>query len=77
MKECVKRLFGHVASKMNPRNLRHCFELLGLDFMIDAKGQVSIMYGYMNKTLNLSNNTCKLLVLTRQLSLNSMLVGCD
>lgn len=40
MRECVKRLFELVARKMNPRNLQHCFELLGLDFMIDAKGQV-------------------------------------
>ena len=42
MRECVKRLFDLVAGKMNPRNLQHCFELLGLDFMIDAKGQVII-----------------------------------
>ena len=40
MRECVRRLFGQVAGKFNPRGLRHCFELLGLDFMIDEKGQV-------------------------------------
>ncbi len=40
MRECVKQLFNHVRNKLNPRNLNHCFELLGLDFMIDNKGQV-------------------------------------
>ena len=40
MHECVRQLFGQVAGKLNPRGLRHCFELLGLDFMIDEKGQV-------------------------------------
>ena len=40
MRECVSRLFGLVAPKLNPRKLRHCFELLGLDFMIDQQGQV-------------------------------------
>jgi hypothetical protein len=37
MVDCVRRLFGLVVPKFNPRRLSHCFELFGLDFMIDAK----------------------------------------
>ncbi len=40
VRECVRQLFGHTVNKLNPKDLRFCFELLGLDFMIDAKGQV-------------------------------------
>ncbi|KAG1663399.1 hypothetical protein FOA52_011677 [Chlamydomonas sp. UWO 241] len=43
MVDCVRRLFGLVAPKLNPRRLAHCFELFGLDFMIDAKGRVFLI----------------------------------
>lgn len=41
MKAIVAQLFTLVGpEKLNPRGRQFCFELLGLDFMIDAVGQV-------------------------------------
>jgi len=41
MRSAVQALFGAVIDQLNPQRLQHRFELLGLDFMVDAKGQVS------------------------------------
>ena len=42
MRTAVQELFGMALPKMNPRRLQYCFELLGLDFMIDEQGQVCV-----------------------------------
>eukprot|EP00798_Chlamydomonas_sp_ICE-L_P002384 gene2384-8692_t len=41
MKECMRFIFGASIKQMNPRNVSYCFELLGLDFMVDAAGQMN------------------------------------
>ncbi|GLC74645.1 hypothetical protein PLESTF_001539000 [Pleodorina starrii] len=38
MRRCVAALFSVAGPLLNPRRLGHCFELLGLDFMMDAEG---------------------------------------
>lgn len=42
MRECVSAVFGAALGRMNPRRLQFCWELLGLDFMLDAAGQVGL-----------------------------------
>jgi hypothetical protein len=36
MKDQTKSAFESVAQKLNPNKHKHCFELFGLDFMLDA-----------------------------------------
>ena len=38
---CVAWLFRAVLPLLNPSKLLHCYELFGLDFMVNAEGQVS------------------------------------
>ncbi len=40
MRECARHVFGMAVPRLNPRRFSFCWELLGLDFMIDARGQV-------------------------------------
>jgi len=43
MREAVAAVFGAALPRMNPRNLQFCWELLGLDFMIDEEGQAYLI----------------------------------
>ncbi len=43
MRSCVAALFGATLPKLNPRKLGLCWELLGLDFMLDQAGQVYLI----------------------------------
>ncbi|GFR46247.1 hypothetical protein Agub_g7795 [Astrephomene gubernaculifera] len=44
MRRCVAALFSVAgAHRLNPRRLGHCFELLGLDFMLDEGGQLYLI----------------------------------
>lgn len=43
MREAVAYVFGAALPRLNPRNLQFCWELLGLDFMIDAAGQTTLI----------------------------------
>lgn len=43
IQEIVQHLFGMAAPRINPRRLQYCFELLGLDFMVDANGQAYLI----------------------------------
>ena len=40
MRECARHAFTAVLSKLNPLRRQWCFELFGLDFMIDADFKV-------------------------------------
>jgi hypothetical protein len=40
MREAVRHVFGMALPRLNPRGLSFCWELLGMDFMIDRAGQV-------------------------------------
>ena len=44
MRECATHAFTSVLNKLNPIRRQHCFELFGLDFMVDANHKV----GYYN-----------------------------
>ena len=39
MWEAARVTFSAVQGRLNPNNHRHCFELFGLDFMVDASTQ--------------------------------------
>ncbi|GIL74639.1 hypothetical protein Vretimale_2279 [Volvox reticuliferus] len=43
MRRCVAALFSAAVPLLNPRRLGHCFELLGLDFMLDAEGALYLI----------------------------------
>ncbi|GIL48359.1 hypothetical protein Vafri_4627 [Volvox africanus] len=43
MRRCVAALFSAAGPLLNPRRLGHCFELLGLDFMLDAEGALYLI----------------------------------
>ncbi|KAG2485521.1 hypothetical protein HYH03_015793 [Edaphochlamys debaryana] len=43
MRRCVAALFSAAAPLMNPRKLAHCWELLGLDFMLGAEGGLALI----------------------------------
>ncbi|KAK9814231.1 hypothetical protein WJX72_002606 [[Myrmecia] bisecta] len=43
MWECAKHVFSAVLSKLNPKQHQHCFELFGLDFMIDEANRVYLI----------------------------------
>jgi hypothetical protein len=40
IREATTALFRAAMPELNPRDLQLCWELLGLDFMVDAVGQV-------------------------------------
>ncbi|GLI69399.1 hypothetical protein VaNZ11_014003 [Volvox africanus] len=43
MRRCVVALFSAAGPLLNPQRLGHCFELLGLDFMLDAEGGLHLL----------------------------------
>ena len=43
LKACLTAVFGHVISKMNPSGINYCFELFGIDFMLDEQGQAYLI----------------------------------
>lgn len=40
MRACATHAFSAVLNKLNPMRRQHCFELFGLDFMVDARHKV-------------------------------------
>lgn len=46
MREAVRHVFGMALPRLNPRGLSFCWELLGMDFMIDRQGQVCAAQGW-------------------------------
>lgn len=40
MKEAAQHVFSAVSPSLNPQNTQYCFELMGLDFMVDKSKQV-------------------------------------
>lgn len=40
MRACAIHAFSAVLNKLNPMRRQHCFELFGLDFMVDARHKV-------------------------------------
>ena len=42
MRECARHAFTAVLTKLNPLRRQWCFELFGLDFMIDADFKVGV-----------------------------------
>ena len=40
MRACATHAFTAVLNKLNPMRRQHCFELFGLDFMVDARHKV-------------------------------------
>ena len=42
MRECATHAFTSVLNKLNPIRRQHCFELFGLDFMVDANHKVCL-----------------------------------
>ena len=47
MRACATHAFSAVLNKLNPMRRQHCFELFGLDFMVDARHKVpSIVVQY-------------------------------
>jgi hypothetical protein len=43
MKACLACVFGHVITKLNPSSINYCFELFGIDFMLDDQGQAYLI----------------------------------
>ncbi|EFJ46701.1 hypothetical protein VOLCADRAFT_105441 [Volvox carteri f. nagariensis] len=43
MRRCVAALFSVAGPRLNPRCLVHCYELLGLDFMLDDEGKLYLI----------------------------------
>lgn len=41
MRACARHAFIAVLNKLNPMRRQHCFELFGLDFMVDCNHKVS------------------------------------
>lgn len=41
MRACATHAFSAVLNKLNPMRRQHCFELFGLDFMVDARHKVA------------------------------------
>lgn len=41
--DCLATLFDHVIPKMNPMRLEYCFELFGIDFMLDEAGRAYLI----------------------------------
>lgn len=41
MRACATHAFSAVLNKLNPMRRQHCFELFGLDFMVDCHHKVS------------------------------------
>ena len=51
MRACATHAFSAVLNKLNPMRRQHCFELFGLDFMVDARHKVpSIVVQYCHST---------------------------
>ena len=40
MRACARHAFNAVLNKLNPMRRQHCFELFGLDFMVDCNHKV-------------------------------------
>ncbi len=41
MRACATHAFSAGLNKLNPMRRQHCFELFGLDFMVDARHKVA------------------------------------
>ena len=55
MKELIALSLRSVASKLNPKSLKHCFEIFGYDFMLDSEGDVWLIEVNTNPCLDESS----------------------
>lgn len=62
MKYQTEVAFQSVSKKLNPKKQKHCFELFGLDFMLDADMNVWLIEVNTNPDIEESSQLLKMLV---------------